>query len=192
MSIVISLTMPGYWAGASQLSARGGGGSEVRATIRPGRWIVYDNERPAGGFDLPMNDLSARPDEEVMTYEEHRSQLEATGRYYWMARCYRNYQGNLDFYVEFKGDDYVHHYELTMPTRVVDSETYADVPNYGADATYPAPSQWYLAVGKNYVRKISSSEYAAMGTAVSDDTIAGEDTMAAGSIPASAAMESIS
>ena len=120
--------MPGYWAGASQLSARGGGGSEVRATIRPGRWLVYDNEKPAGGFDLPMNDLSARPDEEIMSYEEHRSQLESTGRYYWMARCYRNYQGNLDFYVEFKGDDYVHHYELTMPTRVVDSETYADVP----------------------------------------------------------------
>ena len=175
-----------------QTPERGQGGSEVRATIRPGRWIVYDNEKPAGGFDLPMNDLSARPDEEVMSYEEHRSQLESTSRYYWMARCYRNYQGNLDFYVEFKGDDYVHHYELTMPTRVVDSETYADVPNYGADATYPAPSQWYLAVGKNYVRKISSSEYAAMGTAVSDDTIAGEDTMAAGSIPASAAMESIS
>ena len=164
MSIVISLTMPGYWAGASQLSARGGGGSEVRATIRPGRWIVYDNERPAGGFDLPMNDLSARPDEEVMTYEEHRSQLEATGRYYWMARCYRNYQGKLDFYVEFANDPMVYKYELLMPPYVQEAEDHANIPNYGGDGVYPAPSQWYLATGKAYVAQFTPEEWAAMGT----------------------------
>ena len=172
--------MPGYWAGASSLCL--GGGSEVQGTIRPDTWLVYDSDHPAGGFDLPMNDLSVRDGEVSMNYEQHRAQLEATGRHYWLARCYRNYDGELDFYVEFKGDPHVYYYQLTMPDRVIDGETYEDLPNYDGDGIYPSPSQWYLATAKIYIRKYTAAEFAAIGTGgyTTDDPMQADDPMPAG------------
>ena len=154
--------MPGYWAGGSSLCVDGG--SEVRSTIRPEKWETYDSELPAGGFDMPMDQLSKREGQVTMTYEQHRAQLAATGRHYWLARCYRNYDGELDFYVEFKDDPHFYYYQLTMPDRVMDAETYEVHPNHDGDGIYPSPSQWYLSTGKIYIRKYTAAEFAAIGT----------------------------
>ena len=45
--------------------------------------------------------------------------------------------------MEFALDPMVYKYELLMPPYVQEAEDYANIPNYGGDGVYPAPSQWY-------------------------------------------------
>lgn len=163
--------MPGYHCVCSALSTSDG--QTVRSTMRPNRCKSYGSPKAAGAFDLPMDDLTELAGEETMDYEQHRQLLQSSGGHYWIGQVMRNYDRGLDFYVEFKGDAFVYKYTLTMPDYVQEAENLHNEPNYEADGVYPAPSQWYLATGKNYVTKYSAAEWAAMGDDVTmtDDSV---------------------
>ena len=154
--------MPGYSCCISAEFAVGG--SIVRSTIRPDVLKRYGSQKPVGGFDLPMTDLEELDGVETMDFDQHRALLQATGHHYWIGRVYRNYDRGLDLYVEFANDPMVYKYELLMPPYAQEAEDYANIPNYGGDGVYPAPSQWYLATGKAYIAQYTPEEWAAMGT----------------------------
>ena len=148
------------------------GGTTVRSTIRPNVYEEHHWPNPIQSFDLPMDAMRRVPGFVAMSHEQLKTILEDGGQPYWIGQVYRNYEGSegrsndLDLYIEYSGDDRVHFYKLNMPRIVLDAE--ADGPNNDYWGPYPAPSQWYLATSKTYVRSYSREDYAAMGD---DETV---------------------
>ena len=161
--------MPRYHVVAS--AQRQGTETIVRSTMRPNVMEQYRWMRPFYAFDFPMDSMTRDPGLISMSYDELETMLETAGEPYWIGRVYRNYDSDsgrsndLDFYVRWFRDELFHHYLLHMPTIVQEAEaSIGHTENVHADDPYPAPSQWYMAVSRSYVRSYTMAEYNAIGT----------------------------
>ena len=142
------------------------GGTANRSSIASGRYGEHWWAVPIGAFQFPMDAMTRRSGYIDCSHEEMIDWCRAAGGPYWHARCYRNYSGNLDFYVVFSESSAIHHFELVMPPYVQEAETLANVENEGADGAYPSPAQWWMATSKIYRRSYTSEEYDAMNQGV--------------------------
>ena len=129
--------MPNYHLVAGARSMLNGEMMELLSTLRPGRMSTYNWDRPLGAFLWPMNSLHQIPGERELDYDQLETYLIESGDYYWIARIYKSYTGNLDAYIKWKGENRVTRYILEFDP--------ADV-SVGANYDgWPQPRDFYLA-----------------------------------------------
>ena len=110
---------------------------ELLSTLRPHRMRTYHWDKPIGAFLWPMNSLQQVPGERELDYDQLEAYFIESGDYYWIARIYKSYTGNLDAYIKWKGENRVTRYILEFDP--------ADV-NVGANYDgWPQPRDFYLA-----------------------------------------------
>ena len=110
---------------------------ELLSTLRPRRMSTYHWDKPLGAFLWPMNSLHQIPGERELDYDQLETYLIESGDYYWIARIYKSYTGNLDAYIKWKGENRVTRYILEFDP--------ADV-SVGANYDgWPQPRDFYLA-----------------------------------------------
>ena len=131
-----SSAMPKYHLVTGARSMLNGDMMELLCTIRPRRMLTYQWDKPIGAFLWPMNSLQQVPGERELDYDDLETYLAASD-YYWIARVYKSYSGNLDAYIKWKGENRVTRYILEFDP--------ADV-TIGADYDgWPQPRDFYLA-----------------------------------------------
>ena len=129
--------MPNYHLVAGARSMLNGDMMELLSTLRPGRMSTYHWDKPLGAFLWPMNSLQQIPGERELDYDQLEAYLIESGDYYWIARIYKSYTGNLDAYIKWKGENRVTRYILEFDP--------ADV-SVGANYDgWPQPRDFYLA-----------------------------------------------
>ena len=129
--------MPNYHLVAGARSMLNGDMMELLSTLRPRRMSTYHWDKPLGAFLWPMNSLQQIPGERELDYDQLETYLIESGDYYWIARIYKSYTGNLDAYIKWKGENRVTRYILEFDP--------ADV-SVGANYDgWPQPRDFYLA-----------------------------------------------
>ena len=129
--------MPNYHLVAGARSMLNGDMMELLSTLRPHRMRTYHWDKPIGAFLWPMNSLQQVPGERELDYDQLEAYFIESGDYYWIARIYKSYTGNLDAYIKWKGENCVTRYILEFDP--------ADV-NVGANYDgWPQPRDFYLA-----------------------------------------------
>ena len=129
--------MPNYHLVAGARSMLNGDMMELLSTLRPHRMRTYHWDKPIGAFLWPMNSLQQVPGERELDYDQLEAYFIESGDYYWIARIYKSYTGNLDAYIKWKGENRVTRYILEFDP--------ADV-NVGANYDgWPQPRDFYLA-----------------------------------------------
>ena len=129
--------MPNYFVVAGARSMLNGDMMELLSTLRPHRMSTYHWDKPIGAFLWPMNSLQQVPGERELDYDQLEAYFIESESYYWIARIYKNYTGNLDAYIKWKGENRVTRYILEFDP--------ADV-NVGANYDgWPQPRDFYLA-----------------------------------------------
>ena len=149
--------MGGYYCFGG-VSADGPNSFLLMTTFAAGQLETYRGQRPAELVDLPIDYAAREAGIVYLSYDELRTSFAARGGYYWVVRVFREFSGVLDAYYQVGDDTLIHHFRLTMPDWVIDSEgTY--YANDRDDGAYPAPFQWYQAIGRTYQRSYSELEY---------------------------------
>ena len=105
-----------------------------------------------------MGYLSRDPGFVYMTHAELSREVVASGGDYWIGGVFRNDHGKLGLFLQFKGDETMHSYELTMPDLSQFAEGMTGNRDSWADI-YPAPWQWHYAVHKRLIRSYSVDEW---------------------------------
>ena len=135
---------------------RHSGGTVVLASIRRGWFQAYHGDEPIQAFPLPMNNMQKEGEPVSMSWDELVGDVQRQSDLWFTIRVYRNYEDELDAHIQWAGDTELYHYVLQMPHREAapDAETIENEDeSYGA---YPAPQQWYYAIGKRFVRTIDN------------------------------------
>ena len=121
----------------------------------------YSSDNPIGEFKFPMDDMTQLPGTTNMDYDSLLAHLR-TKRFWWIARVYKTFQGNLDMHIRWSYADRVHHYVLEFDPLLV---------QIGDDyELYPTPRDWYRArAAINTGKSWTLPEYAAMSVPWTDD-----------------------
>ena len=115
----------------------------------------YESRVPIGEFKFPMDRMTQKSGPIAMNYEGLLQHLQ-TKPYWYIARIYKNFNGQLDMHIRWSYAESVHHYVLEFDPLFVE---------IGDDyELWPTPRDWYLA--KAAIRTETSwtlAEYEAMG-----------------------------
>ena len=115
----------------------------------------YESRVPIGEFKFPMDRMTQKLGPIAMNYEGLLQHLQ-TKPYWYIARIYKNFNGQLDMHIRWSYAESVHHYVLEFDPLFVE---------IGDDyELWPTPRDWYLA--KAAIRTETSwtlAEYEAMG-----------------------------
>ena len=127
---------------------------EVHCSINKTTMECYSSDVPIGEFKFPMDTMTHKEGTKSMDYEGLLDYLQ-TKPYWYLARIYKHFTGNLDMHIRWSYSDKVHYYVLAFdPLLVAIGDDYE---------LYPTPRDWYLA--RAAIRTGTSwtlSEYAAM------------------------------
>ena len=136
------------------------------------RYAAWTRDEPMLGLPpipLPRMDFQEYYDE---VEEVVIATIAAKTRRFYQAQIYCDYASarttKLDFYVEDRTTMQWHHFRLVMPDEPIEDN------NYSAVRPYPQPSDWYHAVGREYVGPYTPyvSPPMSMADAAIDDTAA--------------------
>ena len=71
----------------------------------------YESRVPIGEFKFPMNRMTQKSGPIAMNYEGLLQHLQ-TKPYWYIARIYKNFNGQLDMHIRWSYAESVHHYVL--------------------------------------------------------------------------------
>ena len=130
------------------------GDMEVHSSINRTTMETFESGHPIGAFDFPMDDMTRRAGTTAMNYDGLLAYLQ-TKDYWWLARVYKNFNGQLDMHVRWSYSTRVHLYVLEFdPLHVEIGDDYE---------RWPTPRDCYLA--RRAIRTTTSwtlAEYAAI------------------------------
>ena len=156
--------MPGYHVVTGGCPMENGD-MELHCSINKTTMEIYESALPIGSFPFPMDEMRRRAGTIAMNYDGLLAYLQ-TKAYWWIARVYKRFNGQLDMHVMWSYSPRVHLYILEFdPQHVEVGEDYE---------LWPTPRDFYLA--RRAIRSTTSwtlAEYEAMNqpypVAMSDD-----------------------
>ena len=121
----------------------------------------YESHVPIGEFKFPMDRMTQKSGPIAMNYEGLLQHLQ-TKPYWYIARIYKNFNGQLDMHIRWSYAQRVHYYVLEFDPLLV---------QIGDDyELYPTPRDWYRArAAINTGKSWTLPEYAAMSVPWTDD-----------------------
>ena len=155
------LVMPGYHV-VLAMHELDNGGHNLYESKRPRVYRMWRSDEPLLTFpDLPIGGYQAVSRTWAGSNRQLLARMQSKSTNYTIARVYRNYEGNLDLYID-KGPFRLH-YVLTMPQTIPTNVIVYD------DAPWPQPVHWYYAVGKVYQGR--EPNYAVDDSTSDDETL---------------------
>ena len=134
------------------------GGTTIYSSVSPHRGYKWDGVSPMDGCpDFPIDDMAITGDYE-MSKEQLRAYVAAKDPDYVAGEVYCNYDGGLDMFLRTGDYGRWRLYKLRMPLEPPDD--YEHVPG----APYPQPKDYYMAVGKRFVRYIVRGDWTSAAT----------------------------
>ena len=131
----VPIAMPGFHVvtGACPMP---NGNMELHCSINRTTMEAYESALPIGGFDFPMDEMTHRAGTTAMNYDGLLAYLQ-TKDYWWLARIYKNFNGQLDMHIRWSYSPRVHLYVLEFdPLHVEIGDDYE---------LWPTPRDFYLA-----------------------------------------------
>ena len=137
------------------------GSSTILSSISKGYTLRWQWDRPLAAMDFPLDGLTmVSSDPEEMGYDELLLYLQGTGRDFWIARSYANYENGIDFYVRFS----IHPGRVFHYTLDVDPRFYLGRP--AKEGVYADPFWWYMAKRKVFKGNNTEADFVAYWTSL--------------------------
>ena len=96
----------------------------------------YESNLPIGEFKFPMDAMTHKAGTTNMNYEGLLEHLQ-TKPYWYIARIYKHFTGNLDMYIRWSYAERVHLFVLEFDPTMVEIGDHYEL--------WPTPRDWYLA-----------------------------------------------
>ena len=138
---------------------------------------TFESGHPIGAFDFPMDDMTCRAGTTAMHYDGLLAYLQ-TKDYWWLARVYKNFNGQLDMHVRWSYSTRGHLYVLEFdPLHVEIGDDYERWPTprdfYLARRAIRTTTSWtieqYDAMNEPYPAEINEAPAAIAAAAMGDD-----------------------
>ena len=146
--------MPGFHVVTGACPSDEGDMMNVYSSMNKTSMEVYESDAPIGEFAFPMDAMTRKSGTITMNYDSLLQHLQ-TKPYWWIARIYKNFNGQLDMHIRWSYAQRVHYYVLEFDPLVVE---------IGDDyELWPTPRDFYLA--RRAIRTTSNwtlEEYEAM------------------------------